>query len=202
MIFAVTGVTDLIAGTPNANRSHPETQKIVGYMLNLLPIRSHLSGAMSFKDLVADINRCMQQAFEHQDYPFSCMIDDLVCPTSFNRHPLFDIMMVFHNERPPRFSFDQVQCEPFFEDSVSCRFDLDFEFFASRDFDGFIEYDRELYQPETVAQIAATLANMTRHCCAHPDLSLEELIQQCDLPRGLAEENLRQAVLAPVEEDF
>ena len=37
--------TDIVVGTPLANRSHPELAGVVGYFVNTVALRSDLSGA-------------------------------------------------------------------------------------------------------------------------------------------------------------
>ncbi|PLX74210.1 MAG: hypothetical protein C0614_12140 [Desulfuromonas sp.] len=202
IVHAMTGASDLIVGIPSANRSHPESQGLVGYFLNLLPIRTLFNDSWRFRDLLTSINRSMLEAFDHQEYPFSRMVDDLQLPKSFNRHPLFDIMIVFHNNQPTHFELGETSCTPFFEESTACRFDLDFEFFDDRHFAGFIEYDCQLYSEETVTRLAEALLSVTRIACSDPDISMVDLSDTVIQQLGAAQQDLVAALAMPIEEDF
>ncbi|MDT8423727.1 MAG: amino acid adenylation domain-containing protein [Desulfuromonadales bacterium] len=201
LIHAVTGADDLIVGVPSANRSHPDTQGIVGYFLNLLPVRSRIEGDATFREFVATVNRTTLAAFDHQEYPFSCMVADQQIPKSLNQHPLFDIMLVFHNNEPVRFDFANVSCTPFFETSTTSRFDLDFEFFDNAQLDGFIEYDSELYRAASVEKIAAALVFLVSACHARPEAMLSQLALECCQVLGIDEDNLVQE-MNQIEDDF
>ncbi|AMV71109.1 glutamate-1-semialdehyde aminotransferase [Desulfuromonas sp. DDH964] len=195
LIYALADAEESIIGVPSANRSHPATHDLVGYFLNLLPIRSRLRGEQSFSSLLDELQQQTLAAFEHQDYPFSSLVADLGLPRSRNRHPLFDVLLIFHNNRPLVLELPGIDCEPFFEDSVSCRFDLDFELFDDEPLSGFIEYDCELYRPETVATLASALARLAAVASGAPETPLRELAQEitrnlgCDDADFLAELN-------------
>lgn len=171
LIYALTAADDLIVGVPSANRSHPATHGLVGYFLNPLPIRSELRDDEPFTLFLGRVQQATLAAFEHEDYPFSAMVDDLKIPRRPNRHPLFDVMLIFHNNQPLGFDLPEVECTPFFADSVTSRFDLDFEFFDDEKMSAFIEFDSELYNAETVARIALAFTTLTAAVLAQSQLT-------------------------------
>ncbi len=201
LLHSVTGSRDLTIGVPSAQRPTAATQDLVGYFLNLLPLRSELDPEQSFEELVQQLHEDTLRDFQHQNYPFGGMVDDLQVEKSFNQHPLFDIMLLFHNNASHLFTLDGVTCSPFYEDSITCRFDLDFEFFDDRDFDGFIEYDTELYRPQTVEKLAQAVSDLCRDCCRTPAAPIADLSRACRLRLDLDTSDLI-AQINDLEDDF
>ena len=52
LLFRYSGQTDLIVGTPAAQRDHPDLQDLVGYFLNTLPIRSAIAERTTFREFL------------------------------------------------------------------------------------------------------------------------------------------------------
>ena len=75
LLARYTGQDDVIVGTPVARRGHPGSLNTVGYFVNTLPMRSNLSGNPTFEELLGRVRRVVHEALEHQDYPFSMMVN-------------------------------------------------------------------------------------------------------------------------------
>lgn len=65
-----TGATDIVAPIFTSGRTEPEFQQTVGPFFNLLPIRTDLSGCVSFADLVRRTRTTLLEAYSHE-LPFS-----------------------------------------------------------------------------------------------------------------------------------
>ena len=50
-----TGQQDIIVGSPIANRPRAETEKLIGFFLNNLALRTDLSGDPSFRELLSRV---------------------------------------------------------------------------------------------------------------------------------------------------
>ncbi|HEY0936497.1 MAG TPA: condensation domain-containing protein [Trebonia sp.] len=65
-----TGVTDIVAPTFTSGRGNPEFEQTVGPLFNLLPIRTDLSGCVTFAELVNRTRAALLEAYSHE-LPFS-----------------------------------------------------------------------------------------------------------------------------------
>jgi len=93
LLYQYTGNTDLLTGTPVANRQHPDLVNQVGYYLNMLPLRIKLSGKDSFETLLGKVKNNLIEAFRFQQYPFDKMVADYR-GAGKNRPPLdFDVVI-------------------------------------------------------------------------------------------------------------
>ncbi|HEX5120911.1 MAG TPA: amino acid adenylation domain-containing protein [Pseudonocardiaceae bacterium] len=61
---------DLVIGTPVAGRSRAELEGLIGFFVNTLPLRVVVRGALSFRELLAQVRQTCLDAYTHQELPF------------------------------------------------------------------------------------------------------------------------------------
>ncbi|MET8229830.1 condensation domain-containing protein [Micromonospora sp. NPDC005298] len=72
-----TGATDLLIGSPMANRPLPYTRHLIGYFVNLVVLRVDLGGDPTLGELLGRVRDVAVEAYEHQHYPFPELVDHL-----------------------------------------------------------------------------------------------------------------------------
>jgi amino acid adenylation domain-containing protein/non-ribosomal peptide synthase protein (TIGR01720 family) len=97
LLFQLTKQEDFCVGVSIANRNHPDIENLIGFFVNILPIRTQFSENMAFEDLLQQVIQNTQEAFEHQDYPFDLMIQKLNPTRVTNRQPLINVIYGFQN---------------------------------------------------------------------------------------------------------
>ena len=60
---------DFLVGCPFAGRSRPGFENVIGYFINMLPLRADLSGDPPFSALLRRVGTTVLDALQHQDYP-------------------------------------------------------------------------------------------------------------------------------------
>ena len=88
------GQQDVIVGSPVAGRTRPGLDGLVGYFVNLLPMRGDLSADPTFREILGRTRSTVAQALEHQDFPFNLLVNRLELKPSLNRAPLFQVMHI------------------------------------------------------------------------------------------------------------
>ena len=97
LLFRYTGQSDLVVGTPIANRNRSEIEGLIGFFVNTLVLRSRLSGDLGFETLLADIRDTTLDAFAHQDLPFEKLVEELQPDRNLARNPLFQVTFTLQN---------------------------------------------------------------------------------------------------------
>jgi amino acid adenylation domain-containing protein/non-ribosomal peptide synthase protein (TIGR01720 family) len=96
-LFRLTNQDDICIGMGTANRNHPDTENLIGFFVNVLPIRTCFAETMELHDLLTQVIENTDEAFEHQDYPFDLLVQKLNPKRSANRQPLFNVAYTFQN---------------------------------------------------------------------------------------------------------
>lgn len=92
------GETDIVVGSPIANREQSDLAPLVGLFINNLVFRSDLSTDPSFVELLAQSKERTLAAQEHQQTPFEKLVDELQPERNLSHSPLFQIMLILHNQ--------------------------------------------------------------------------------------------------------
>ena len=90
---------EFIVGIPAHGRTHPDVQQVQGLFVNNLPIRSVISGHLSFIDLLKHISGLISEAVDHQELAFDDLLNLLNTRSRPGRSPLFDTMFLYQSLR-------------------------------------------------------------------------------------------------------
>ncbi|MFI7115843.1 amino acid adenylation domain-containing protein [Amycolatopsis sp. NPDC049868] len=82
---------DVLVGVPFANRDHPQLERLVGFFVNTLPLRSRIDPGHTVLDHVRNTAAEVLDALRHQELPFERLVDELDVPRDTGRHPLFQV---------------------------------------------------------------------------------------------------------------
>lgn len=93
----LSGQEDIVIGSPIAGRPHADLESVLGMFVNTLALRTHPAGNKTFTDFLKEIKQTALEAYEHQDYPFEELVDQLGVQREMSRNPLFDTTLVLQN---------------------------------------------------------------------------------------------------------
>src|SRR6185369_5953299 len=91
LLSRYSGQEDLVVGTDIANRTRSETEPLLGFFANTLPLRADLSDRPSFRELLKQIRETCIEAYAHQDVPFEKLVEELQPERSLSHQPLFQV---------------------------------------------------------------------------------------------------------------
>ena len=187
LAYRYAGLEDIIVGTPVAGRDHPDLEDQIGFYSNMLPLRTRLKGSDRFADLFENVKRSVLGAFQHQQYPFDRLVDDLSLRRDVSRSPIFDISLVLHNEdagdeRPGPVDRDVVR------DRGSCKakFDLLIAFREMTEcLEMEVELNTEVYDTDLISGFIRHYKALMAAVVADPCKSLREysFLPLCELSK-------------------
>ncbi|MGW2325792.1 amino acid adenylation domain-containing protein, partial [Streptomyces sp. NPDC001700] len=172
---------DIPIGTPVAGRDDDAVEDVVGFFVNTLVLRTDLSGNPRFRELLDRVARTDLEAFARQDVPFERLVEVLNPERSLSRHPLFQTALSWNNETVA-LDLSGVAPEGQRVRSGTAKFDLNFILAERRTASGAtagilgqIEYSLDLFDRETVAELAERLVRLLTAAVADPRLRIGEI---------------------------
>jgi amino acid adenylation domain-containing protein len=171
-----TGEEDVTLGTPIALRSRMELEPLVGCLLNTLVLRTDLSGALTFRELLRRARATALGAYEHQEVPIERVLADVRPMRQGSRTPLFQVMLNMHDV-PHGFALSGLRVEPVAAARAGAMFDMTL-YFRHHD-DGALaltlSYSRDLFDGERARDVLAQLAGLLEQAARDPDRRLAAL---------------------------
>lgn len=182
LLRAFTKVDDLCFGTDLSGRGDPALDPIVGFFVNVVPLRFNFRTSISVGDLLAKVKAQLLDVYEHQDVPFDLLVDDLNLPRIAGADPLVQSLLVLQNapfnmddgatgSRQPDISMEVLDI-----DSEISRFDI--SLFATETKDGLAstwKYRKALYREDDVVFFADQYTKLLARIAAGGDVSCQEL---------------------------
>ncbi|GAU68943.1 putative non-ribosomal peptide synthetase [Streptomyces sp. NBRC 110611] len=167
---------DIVVGVPVAGRGRSEVEPLIGLFTNMLALRTDLSGAPSFRELLARVRQASLGAFAHQELPFERLVEELHPQRDPSRSPVFQVSFLFQNIPLPSFDEVGLRMEPMDVESTTSRFDLELQVFDRPDgLSGWFEFNTDLFDAATIERLARHLGVLLESVTADPDRPVGEL---------------------------
>ncbi|MCU1350094.1 MAG: amino acid adenylation domain protein, partial [Acidobacteria bacterium] len=164
-----TNAEDIILGTPVAGRMHPDLQDQIGCYVNTLVLRNRLSASMSFAGILDAVRETVLEAFEHQDYPFDRLVEDLSIARDLRRSPLFDVLVTMQNNERIPFVLGGNEGRVIESDFTVTPFDLSIDFVEDGgEVAALVEYNAEIFGAARMERFAAHFLRLTREVLTDP----------------------------------
>ncbi|MET0395249.1 MAG: non-ribosomal peptide synthase/polyketide synthase, partial [Longimicrobiaceae bacterium] len=171
LLSRYSGQEEVVVGSPIAGRTRREVEGLIGFFVNMLPLRGDLAGAPTWRELLGRVRGEALGAYEHQDLPFDRLVEELSVERSLTHSPVFQA--TFALNRPgggdERLLLDVLAMEPFGGGDGAARFDLDLVFTDAGDaLSGGVVYRAALFEPGTIARMAGHLETLLEALAADP----------------------------------
>jgi amino acid adenylation domain-containing protein len=169
--------SSIIVGTPIADRPQIETEELIGFFVNMLVMRTDLSGDPSFRELLSRVREVALGAYAHQSLPFDKLVEELAPARDLSRNPLFQAAFSFDSSTPEEFKLQQLDLKVIEVEGRPTRFDL---VVALRDtaegLSGAIQYNSDLFNASRITRMRDHFAMLLEQAATNPDARLSELI--------------------------
>ena len=177
LLYRYTGQKDICVGSPVANRTQQETESLIGFFVNTLPLRSTVKNDLSFTDLLAQVKETTLEAYDHQNIPFEKIVDKVTLERDTSRSPVFQVMFALQNNRHvPISQFGDVTLSPEPLSAHHAKFDITFNIEeTSSGLDVSIEYCNDLFLPETIERMVGHFQTLLSSIVAKPDQEISRL---------------------------
>lgn len=166
---------DVYVGTLLAGRDRVELEPLIGAFINTIILRTDLSGDPSFLDLLARVQRTVEEGLTHQDLHFQQMIEALRLKRDPSRPTVYSINFIYQRDFVKPLQFAGLSMTPVPSKSPGAIYDLNF-FMVQRS-DGWrlsCEYNCDMYEAVAVSRMIGQLRHLLEQIVANPNRKLSE----------------------------
>jgi len=164
LLARLSGQSDVVVGTPVANRQRPELEGLIGFFVNMLALPVDLNGAPTVEELLERVRKVALAAEQNQNLPFERVVEILAPERSPAHHPLFQAAFAWQNMPEGALVLPGVSVEVEPLEAISYRaakFDLTlFLQEANGAIVGGLEYSTALFDPQTIKRYADYLLRL------------------------------------------
>ncbi len=176
LLSRYSGQDDLLIGTPIANRTHADLEALIGCFVNTLVLRADLTGNPQLQELLARIRQRCLDAYAHQDFPFERLVEALHPRRDLSHSPLFQAFFILQNAPVEALTLPDLHLTPLPIARTTASFEISLSMQPSPNgLLGVLEYNRDLFDPSTIAAMASQLQTLLTAMVSTPHLPISEL---------------------------
>jgi len=184
LLSRYTGQEDIIVGTSVEGRSQAGTEELIGPFVNLLALRTSLSGNPSFRELLRRLKEVEEGDFRHRDIPFEKLVEELQPLRSLSHAPLFQVMFELRVE--PREAFELSGLRLGSIEIKNVRAETDLALVVIEDANGLaasFEYNTSLFDEETISRLGGHFQTLLEGVATNPESHLASFPLMADRER-------------------
>ncbi|NVJ15426.1 non-ribosomal peptide synthase/polyketide synthase, partial [Myxococcus sp. AM010] len=171
------GQEDVCVGAPIAGRTQGETEGLIGFFANMLVLRTKVSPASNFRELIAQVREVTLGAYAHQDVPFEKLVEELQPERDLSRSPLFQVTLTLQNTPVTEVALGGgLTLSGLDSEGRTSKFDL--SLVVEEVPDGVVvaaNYNTDLFEAETVRRLLQHLRALLETAIAGPEKRLLDL---------------------------
>ncbi len=169
LLARLSGLEDIVFGTPVAGRRRRDIENIIGMFVNTVALRHFPRLTLTFREFLKELKQATLEAFENQDYPFEDLVEKLSLDRDTGRNPLFDVMFALQNisdssERilsGRRGQRPGLKLRPRAQAGGTAKFDMTLNAYEGGDkLFFYMEYATDLFKKETVHRFSLYFKNI------------------------------------------
>ncbi len=210
--------TDMLIGSAVAHRNRSELEGLIGFLVNMLALRTDLSGDPGFDELLRRVRETTIGAWSHQDLPLTQILAQVQPGRDLGRNPLFQVQFsLLTPDRNPAvygYGLEMGQIEtielpglvmtPVQVKFDNARYDIAIFLWDMPDgIEGTLEYSRDLFEHATMERFVARYLTILSSVLDNPQIRLQELVLSLQESDSTAEQeaamNLKQSTQAKLK---
>jgi amino acid adenylation domain-containing protein len=198
LLYRYTGQSNVTVGSPTYGRDRSEFADVVGDFINMVPLKAKFAKDRTFREFLAETRRTVLEAMQHQDYPFSLLVEKLQPDRSAAHTPVFQTLFVLQKFKQlagfeeffsspgseVRADSGELGLSPFAIPQQEGQFELALDLVENDGvYQGTIKYDEDLHDRASIERLANHYATLLRGAVAAPDtpIALLPLMENAEL---------------------
>ncbi|MFM9435117.1 amino acid adenylation domain-containing protein, partial [Janthinobacterium sp. CG_23.3] len=168
--------SDIVIGSPIANRVRTEVESLIGFFVNTLVLRIDLAGDPLFMTLLERVKRVTLEAYAHQDVPFEKLVDVLRPQRSVSHTPIFQVWFNYQSNVDVNLTLPDLQMTPLYLDETVAKFDVMLNLTETGStLAGSLACNAQLFDAYTVTQLSVMFGISLEEIANRTELAVSEL---------------------------
>lgn len=178
LLYLYSGQTDILVGTPIANRNNADIEGLIGFFVNTLVMRTDLSDDPSFRKLLKRVREVALGAYSHQDLPFERIVEELQPERDPSRNPIFQVWFVLQNATSARQTpeIPSLKMRTLDVENKASLFDLMLNLTETPfGLSGCLEYNTDLFDGSTIARMERHFQTLLTEVVKNPEKNVSAI---------------------------
>ena len=186
LLYRYSGQEDILLGIPMADRDRPELQPLIGFLLHIGVLRTKFSGEMTFRELLAAVQKGVLGLYGHRTVPFDQVVSKIQPERNLSYAPLVQVMFNWR-DRDQLLTFigmDGLAVESLLAETKTSKFDLVLLLTdCGDDILVEMEYSADLFDDSRIERMFGHYQKLLEAATTNPDRRLAELTILTDAER-------------------
>ena len=176
LLYRYTGQSDILIGTPIANRNRREIESLIGFFVNTLVMRTDCSENPSFQELLMRVREMSLGAYSHQDLPFEMLVEALQPERNLSHTPLFQVMFAIENTPLSKIELTDLTIDSLPLEGETAKFDLTLSMQNTETgLMGVWVYNTDLFNRETIERMNGHFLTLLEGIITNPSERISQL---------------------------
>lgn len=178
----MSGQSSFAVGSSISGREHPLTERMVGFFLNNLVVRTNINSDADFTSHLQNIRQSVLLSLEHAGLPFQFIAEGLGQNLDISRNPVYQAALTYQNAPMPRNLPAGLELRSIFVPSNSTH--LDMELLVEPGAKGhtfYLTYATDIFSRQTAKAACRALSVMAEKLVSDPAPPLRVLLRDPEI---------------------
>ncbi|MFB5944678.1 amino acid adenylation domain-containing protein [Albibacterium profundi] len=175
-LHLLTKQNDIVLGLPASGQSATGNYELVGHCVNLLPLRSKINGDESFMDYLDKRKSEIMDAYDHQQFTFSSLLQKLNIARDSSRIPLVPVIFNVDMGMDANVSFSGLEHELFSDPRAYENFEIFLNITGTEQKLNFEwSYNSLLFTSDTIEKMMSEFQSLLECLIAEPSIKIKDI---------------------------
>jgi non-ribosomal peptide synthetase component F len=177
LLHLLTAQDDISIGVSVANRTHAEMERLIGFFVNILILRTDLSGNPTFRTLLQRVRETTLNAYSHQNLLFDRLIALLEPERAKHANPLVTVGFDYQKDKKQLLQLPDLHAEFIELENGRPQFDLTLRIIDEGHLlYGRLDYKASMFQEKLILAMLEHYGVLLQEIAAHPEAPLLEIM--------------------------
>ncbi|NLH16531.1 MAG: amino acid adenylation domain-containing protein [Phycisphaerae bacterium] len=176
VLHRLTGMADILIGSPISGRTRHDLENIIGFFVNTIVLRFRTHPGETFNEYLQETLQRSKEAHRHQELPFGVIVESLKPRRDPCKNIYFQIMFAYQDARYWSLSLPGIKSRV--QESHTTVSNFDMTLFAEENDEGLLlraEYNTDLYKEETIRRFLRLYEHVLESIVADPSQRIDQI---------------------------